>query len=118
LVQLNFYGHHWRGPPRGGAALDAFLAEWRRSPVDSEVCLFVRGMPDRAGYEALLDAALERRVHLRVGLGDNPHLFAHGRSADMVEHAVELAGRRGLTPATPADLRARLHIPAFEGELS
>jgi len=118
MVQLNFFWDLMRGPTPGVAALDAFLAEWRRIPVDSEVCLFVRGMPDREGYEALLDAALDRGVHLRVGLGDNPHLFPNARSADMVEHAVELVHRRGLTAATPAELRARLHLPAFEGELS
>jgi 3-keto-5-aminohexanoate cleavage enzyme len=117
LVQLNFFCDLMRGPSPGVAALDAFLAEWRRIPVDSEVCLFVRGMPDRESYEELLVAALDRGVHLRVGLGDNPHLFNSGGNADMVEHAVEMASRKGLTPATAADLRARLQLSTFEGDL-
>ena len=112
VVQLNFFCDLMRGPTPSVAGLDAFLAEWRRVVVDSEVCLFVRGMPDRESYEELLEAALDRRVHLRVGLGDNPHLFPNGRSADMVEHAVELASKKGLTPAAPADLRARVGLPA------
>jgi hypothetical protein len=28
-----------------------------------------------------------------------------------VEHAVELVGRRGLTPVTPTELRDRLGVP-------
>ena len=118
LVQLNFFWDLMRGPTPTIAGLDAFLAEWRRVPVDSEVCLFVRGMPDRESYERLLDAALDRQVHLRVGLGDNPHLFPTSRNADMVEHAVDLASKKGLTPATPADLRARIRIPVAGRGLS
>jgi uncharacterized protein (DUF849 family) len=108
LVQINLFFDLIRGPTPGVAALDAFLAEWRRVQVDSEICLFVRAMPDRQSYERLFEAAIDRGVHIRVGLGDNPHLFPNGRSVDMVEHAVEMAGRKGLKPATPAELRARV----------
>ena len=58
LVQLNFFCDLMRGPTPSVAGLDAFLAEWRRVVVDSEVCLFVRGMPDRESYEELLEAQL------------------------------------------------------------
>ena len=110
LVQINLFFDLLRGPTPGVAALDAFLAEWRRVEVDSEVCLFVRSMPDRQSYERLFAAAIDRGVHIRVGLGDNPHLFPGGRSADMVEHAIEMATRKGLTPVTPAELRARIKV--------
>jgi 3-keto-5-aminohexanoate cleavage enzyme len=110
LVQINFFFDLIRGPTPSVAALDAFLAEWRRVEVDSELCLFVRAMPDRASYEHLFEAAIDRGVHIRVGLGDNPHLFPNGRSVDMVEHAIEMASSKGLKPATPADLRARVRI--------
>jgi len=110
LVQINFFFDLIRGPTPGVAALDAFLAEWRRVEVDSELCLFVRAMPDRASYEHLFEAAIDRGVHIRVGLGDNPHLFPNGRSVDMVEHAIEMASSKGLKPATPADLRSRVRI--------
>jgi 3-keto-5-aminohexanoate cleavage enzyme len=112
LVQINFFFDLIRGPTPGIAALDAFLAEWRIAEVDSELCLFVRSMPDRQSYERLFEAAIERGVHIRVGLGDNPHLFPNGRSADMVDHAVEMASRRGLKPATPAELRSRINVAA------
>lgn len=111
LVQLNFFCDLFRGPTPGVAALDAFLAEWRREDIDSEICMFVREMPDRDSYERLLDAALDRAVHLRVGLGDNPHLFPGSSNADLVAHAVEIAERRGLTPVSPAELRERAGLP-------
>jgi uncharacterized protein (DUF849 family) len=110
LVQINLFFDLIRGPTPGIAALDAFLAEWRLAEVDSELCVFVRAMPDRESYQALFEAAIDRGVHIRVGLGDNPHLFPNGRSTDMVDHAVEMAGRKGLTPVTPAELRARIKV--------
>jgi hypothetical protein len=48
-------------------------------------------------------------VHPRVGLGDNPHLFE--RNGDMVEHAIEMAARKGLVPVSPTELRARSNVP-------
>src|SRR5258706_18112 len=60
LVQLNFFWDLLRGPTPTVEGLDAFLAEWRRHDIDSEVCLFVRDAPDRETYESLLDAALDR----------------------------------------------------------
>jgi uncharacterized protein (DUF849 family) len=110
VVQLNFFADKVIGPTPGVPALQAFLDEWAYGGVDAEVWLFVQAMPDRDRYDALLSAAIELGVHIRVGLGDNPHLFS--RNHEMVEHAVELAGKHGLTPASPAELRKRLNIPA------
>jgi uncharacterized protein (DUF849 family) len=115
LMQINFFYDMIRGPTPGLAALDAFLAEWRRHGVDSEVCLFARAVPDRATYEELFDGALARGVHPRVGLGDNPALFGEASNADLAAHAVELAARRGLSPIAPNELRARVGLPARGG---
>jgi len=106
LLQINFFCDLMTGPTPSIDALDAVLAEWRRRDLDSEIFLFVRAMPDRESYEALFEAAIDRGVHPRVGLGDNPHLFE--RNCDMVEHAIEMAGRKGLEPVPAAALRARL----------
>jgi uncharacterized protein (DUF849 family) len=108
LVQINFFFDLITGPTPSVEALDAILCEWRRLQVDAELSVFVRMAPDMMFYETFLDAALERGVHPRVGLGDNPHLFSS--NAEMVDHAVELASRRGFTPATPADVRQRVGI--------
>lgn len=109
MVQINFFCDLMKGPTPSVASLDAFVAEWP-DDLDHETSVFLRGMPDRASYEAMLDAALERRVHVRVGLGDNPHLFPGGTSADMVEHAQERIARHGLTAVTPNELRARVGL--------
>jgi uncharacterized protein (DUF849 family) len=110
LVQLNFFWDLLRGPTPTVGGLDAFLNEWRRHDIDSEVCLFVRDAPDRDTYEALLHAALDRGVHLRVGLGDNAALFSTWTNADMTDFAVDIASRHGLRPATPKELRARVGL--------
>jgi 3-keto-5-aminohexanoate cleavage enzyme len=115
LMQINFFYDMIRGPTPSLEALDAFLAEWRRHGIDGEVCLFVRNVPDRATYQALFEGALDRGVHPRVGLGDNPALFGAVSNADLVAHAVEMAGRRGLSPVTPNELRARAGLPQRAG---
>ena len=106
LLQINFFCDLMTGPTPSVDALDSMLAEWRRREIDSEVFLFVRAMPDRASYEALFEAAIDRGVHPRVGLGDNPHLFE--RNCHMVEHAMDMASRKGLDPVSPDELRARI----------
>jgi uncharacterized protein (DUF849 family) len=110
LVQLNFFWDLLRGPTPTVDGLDAFLNEWRRHDIDSEVCLFIRDAPDRETYEALLHAALDRGVHLRVGLGDNAALFSTWTNADMTDFAVDIASHHGLRPATPNELRARVGL--------
>ena len=59
---------------------------------------------------ALLTAALQRHVHLRVGLGDNAGLFPTWTNANMTEYAVELACRHDLQPVTADELRMRAHL--------
>lgn len=113
-IQINLFSDLMKGPTPGAASLDAFVAEWP-ADLDHETCAFFRGMPDRTSYEAVVDAALERGVHVRVGLGDNPHLFPRGTSADMVEHLQERLARRGLRAVTPGELRARLGLAPVAG---
>jgi 3-keto-5-aminohexanoate cleavage enzyme len=108
LIQINFFYDMIRGPTPSVEALDAFLDEWRRTGIEAEICLFARAVPDRVTYETLFQAALERGVHIRVGLGDNPALFGAATNADLVGHAVEMVQKRGLAPLTPAELRRHI----------
>jgi uncharacterized protein (DUF849 family) len=105
LVQINFFHDVVTGPTPGLHALDALLHEWGQFGVDSELSVFVRMAPDRREYDDFLRGALDRGVHPRVGLGDNPHLFTTNVAA--VDHLVDLGAARGLTPASPRELRAR-----------
>ncbi len=110
LLQINFFCDLMKGPTPGLAALKAFLDEWPRDEIDSEVCVFARNLPDRTAFDGLFDAALERGVHMRVGLGDNPHLFPGATNADMVEHAQERIAHHGFRAITPGELRARIGL--------
>lgn len=109
LIQINFFADLMWGPTPSVEALDAFLQEWRRRDIDAEISVLVRGLPDLKTYEYMLEAALDRGVAMRVGLGDNAEIFRGGNAA-MVEHFVELAGRRGFEPVTPNELRERAGI--------
>jgi uncharacterized protein (DUF849 family) len=111
LIQINLFCDIATGPTPGVAALDAFLSELSDRRVDKEICVFVRSAPSVDEYEALLNAALERGIHLRVGVGDNPQLYPDRRSADMVRSAVGLAQAKGLTPVTSNELRTRVGLP-------
>lgn len=110
LVQINFFCDLFRGPTPSLAGLDAFLAEWRRVPIDSELSVFVRNMPDLELYESFLSGALDRGVHIRVGLGDNPHLHPTATNEDVAWWAREIIERKGLSLVTPRELRARVGL--------
>lgn len=110
LVQINFFCDLMWGPTPSVEALDAFLWQWRREKIDSEVSVFFRGLPDFKTYEYLHEAALDRGVTMRVGLGDNGAIFSGG-NAEMVDHYVELCARRGFTPVSANELRARVGLP-------
>ena len=109
LVSINFFcGLMW-GPTPSIEALDAFLIEWRRQPIDSEISLFVSGLPDMRTYEYFQEASLDRGISMRVGLGDQATIFP-GDNAAMVEHYIKLLARRGFSPANPTDLRRRINL--------
>lgn len=116
LVQINFFCNLMWGPTPSVQALDAFLAEWRGHAIDAELCLFVVGLPNLREYEYFQEAALDRGVSFRVGIGDNPGLFAGG-SPQMVDHYISLLARRGFSPASPDDLRRRVGLPTRGGAL-
>ncbi|WP_162854694.1 3-keto-5-aminohexanoate cleavage protein [Sphingobium estronivorans] len=113
LVSINFFCDLMWGPTPSVEALDAYLWQWRRMEVDSEINLFVTGLPDMKSYEYFQEATLDRGIGMRVGLGDHASIFPGG-NAQMVDHYVDLLIRRGFRPATPNDLRDRVGM-ASEG---
>jgi uncharacterized protein (DUF849 family) len=63
---------------------------------------------DRA--ETLLRAALDRGLHVRVGIGDSPYAHPAASNPELVARAVELVRAAGYEPATPAAVRSRLGL--------
>jgi uncharacterized protein (DUF849 family) len=97
------------GPTPSVAGIDAYLAELHG--IDIEVTVVPSTMRDRRAWLDLLEASLERGLNIRVGLGDCPAIHGERSNADLVAEAVELMGRRGLTPATPSEVINRFGLP-------
>jgi len=95
-----------RGPSADVAGLDAYLSQIP-SDVDAEVTIVPYEMVDADRCWALVDAALERGLNVRVGIGDNPSAFRGMTSAGLVTEAVERAAAHGLKPATPSEVLDR-----------
>ena len=95
-----------RGPAADVAGLDAFLSQVP-SDLDAEITVVPYEMTDGERCWNLLEAALARGLHIRVGIGDNPGAFPRATNAELVERAVELAATHGLKPATPAQVLDR-----------
>src|SRR5690606_36695196 len=101
-----FLNDTWvRGPFADLSGLDAFTSQVP-DDVPAEVTIVPYEMASADRCWALVDAALARGFHVRVGIGDNPSAFPTATNADLVEQVVERAARHGLAPATPAQVLA------------
>lgn len=99
-----FMNDTWvRGPAADLAGLDAFLSQVPED-IPSEVTVVPYEMADADRCWELLEGALERGHHVRVGIGDNPGAFPGATNAELVEQAVALAGKHGLSPASPGQV--------------
>lgn len=97
-----FLNDSWiRGPFADLSGLDAFLSQVPPD-VPAEVTIVPYEMASAERCWDLLDAALERGHHIRVGIGDNPGAFPHATNAEVVAMAVDLAAKHGRKPASPA----------------
>jgi uncharacterized protein (DUF849 family) len=102
-----FLNDTWiRGPGADEVGLDALLSQLP-ADLEADVTVVPYEMADAERTWALLDAALARGHHIRVGIGDNPGAFPTATNAELVERAVALAAEHDLQPATPAQLLAR-----------
>jgi uncharacterized protein (DUF849 family) len=97
------------GPFPDADGIDAYLSQLPPE-LDLECTIVPYTMMDAGRAETLLRAALARRLHIRVGVGDNPYAHPSARNAELVARAVELVQQAGFEPATPADVRGRLGL--------
>jgi 3-keto-5-aminohexanoate cleavage enzyme len=89
-----------------------FLISRIPAGIDHETVVVPYAMSSSERCHQLWERALDRGLGIRVGIGDCPWAFPAATNAEMVDLAVDLITRRGLTPATQADLRARVGAPA------
>lgn len=88
-----------------------FLLSRIPADVDHETVVVPYAMNSIERCEALWERALDRGLGIRVGIGDCPWAFPTATNAELVDRAVDLITRRGLSPATQADLRERVGTP-------
>lgn len=89
-----------------------FLLSRIPDDIEHETVVVPYAMSSAQRCEHLWERALDRGLGIRVGIGDCPWAFPTATNAEMVDRAVDLINKRGLTPATQADLRARIGAPA------
>lgn len=110
-LQLQLFDSYVFGPSATPASIDGLLAEWETDgPIDAEIEVVGYGLRDPARYERLLRHALDRGIHIRVGIGDCPSAFPEWRNAQLVDWAVDLCHAHGLAPASSNDVRARFGL--------
>lgn len=85
-----------------------FLLSRLPDDIDHETIVVPYAMSSVERCEQLWERALDRGLGIRVGIGDCPWAFPAATNAELVDRAVDMVTRRGLVPATPADLRARV----------
>jgi hypothetical protein len=97
------------GPFADETGLDAYLSQIPPGlDIELTVVPYTMTTPERA--EAVLRAAIARGCNVRVGIGDSPVAYPQARNAELVARAAELVREAGYEPATPAEVRARLHL--------
>lgn len=84
-----------------------FLISRIPSWIDHETVVVPYAMSSAERCQQLWEHALDRSLGIRVGIGDCPLAFRSATNAEMVDRAVNLITKRGLTPATQDDMRAR-----------
>jgi uncharacterized protein (DUF849 family) len=97
------------GPFPDEHGIDAYTSQL--SPdLDLECTIVPYTMMRADRAETLLRAALDRGLHVRVGIGDSPYAHPDATNAELVARAVELVRAAGYEPATPAAVRDRLGL--------
>jgi uncharacterized protein (DUF849 family) len=94
------------GPLPDPDGLDFYVDMLRQLEGSSSLEWFCApsGLESSSEIEALLQAAILRGGHVRVGVGDNPVAAAGSTNADLVSQAVGIARQCGRKPAEPAAL--------------
>ncbi|MGW8815588.1 3-keto-5-aminohexanoate cleavage protein [Gordonia terrae] len=105
-----FFSDRWVSNNEPDPDVIDFLLSRIPSDIDHESVVVPYAMSSAERCERLWERALDRGLGIRVGVGDSPLAFPTATNGDMVDHATELITARGLTPATPADLRARVGV--------
>jgi 3-keto-5-aminohexanoate cleavage enzyme len=98
-----------KGPSATPAGVDAYLSEIP-DDLDVQVVVVPFAMRDGRACQAVLERALERGAHVRVGIGDNPVASPEATNAELVARVADLARAAGRVPASFEQARRLLGI--------
>ncbi|WP_019875848.1 3-keto-5-aminohexanoate cleavage protein [Sporichthya polymorpha] len=107
-----FFSDRWVSNNEPDPAVLDFLLSRIPDGIDHETVVVPYAMSSAERCEALWDAALERGLGIRTGLGDTPLVHPTATNAELAERAVERVRKHGLEPATTAELRERCGLTA------
>jgi uncharacterized protein (DUF849 family) len=103
-----FFSDRWVSNSDPDPDVIDFLISRLPADLDHETIVVPYAMSSVERCEQLWERALDRGLGIRVGIGDCPWAFPMMTNAELVDRAVDMVTRRGLEPATPADLRDRV----------
>lgn len=106
-----FFSDRWVSNSEPDPDVIDFLLSRIPADVDHETIVVPYAMSSPERCVALWERALDRGLGVRAGIGDTPLAYPTATNREMIERLVEMVRKRGLEPATQADLRRRCHIP-------
>ncbi|SRX93813.1 hypothetical protein [Sphingomonas wittichii RW1] [Mycobacterium shimoidei] len=109
-----FFSDRWVGCNDPDPDVLDFLISRIPKGIDHETVAVPYAMSSAEQCQQLWKHALDRGLGIRVGIGDCPLAFPTMTNAEMVDHAVGLITKRGLTPVTQDDLRANIAAAAVD----
>lgn len=107
-----FFSDRWVSNNEPDPAILDFLLSRIPADIDHETVVAPYAMSSTERCEALWDAALERGLGVRTGLGDTPLLFPDATNPELAERLIVRVRKHGLEPATTAEFRARCGLTA------
>jgi uncharacterized protein (DUF849 family)/ferredoxin len=102
-----FFSDRWISHSEPDPEVIDFLVSRIPTWIDHEIVVVPYAMNSAERCQELWEHALDRGLGIRVGIGDSPSAFRTATNAKMVDRAVHLVTKRGLTPATQDDVRSR-----------
>ena len=103
-----FFSDRWVHMSESDPDVIDFLISRLPEGTEYEAIVVPYAMTSPERCEQLWDRALDKGLGIRVGLGDSSMAFPNATNREMVERAVERIQKRGLEPASTADLLASI----------
>ncbi|MGH2727563.1 MAG: 3-keto-5-aminohexanoate cleavage protein, partial [Actinomycetota bacterium] len=108
-----FFSERWVSMNAPTTRVLDFLIGEIPTEIDYEAIVVPYAMDGAKACEGLWNAALERGLGVRVGIGDCPRAFPTATNAELVHRVAELAGKHGRTSATANEVRVRCGLPTL-----